>query len=63
MIVSYLRDGKAAHSLRIGPRVERMAIPIGWLGRWYLLIRLDDTLHLYDAADDEGEAVRWVVEG
>jgi predicted HAD superfamily phosphohydrolase YqeG len=61
--MSYLRHGRTAHSLRIGSRVERLAVPIGWLGRWHLLVRLDDTLLPYDVADDEGEAVRWVVEG
>lgn len=63
-VASYLaRDGRVVHAVRIGNRVERLATPIGWLGRWHLLVRLDSTLLPYDVADDEAEAVRWVVEG
>jgi hypothetical protein len=63
-VASYLAsDGRVVHSVRIGRRVERMARPIGWLGRWHLLVRLDSTLLPYDVVDEEGEAVRWVVEG
>lgn len=64
-MVSYLAsDGRVVHSVRIGRRVERLAVQSrNVVGRWHLLVRLDSTLLPYDVADDEGEAVRWVVEG
>lgn len=63
-VASYLlRNGKVAHSFRVGNRVERLAVQSFDLRRWHLLVRLDSTLLPYDVADDEGEAVRWVVEG
>jgi len=59
-----LGNGAVEHSMRLGRRVERLAVQShNVVGRWHLLVRLDSTLLPYDVADDEGEAVRWVVEG
>ena len=63
MIVSYLRHGRTAYSMRIGPRVERLAVPLGWCDRWHLLMCLDDLLLPVAVLDGEANAVRWVVEG
>ena len=59
-----LGNGSIEHSMRLGRRVERLAVQSSKMpGRWHLLVRLDSTLLSYNVADDEGEAVRWVVEG
>lgn len=59
-----LGNGSVEHALRLGRRVERLAVQSrNVAGRWHLLVRLDSTLLPYDVTDDEGEAVRWVVEG
>ena len=49
--------------MRIGPRVERLAVPLGWCDRWHLLMCLDDLLLPVAVLDGEANAVRWVVEG